>query len=272
MMQGTPRFPWFWPDSHAHDYAEHQLAFQSALEMRYRFLPFLYSLAHAAYRTGKPISHPASFAFPGECLAVTSEQCMKAEKTYMVGSVLIPSDLGLAHTVERPPSKENSSTAWLPAQTSWYRWNTTTSEKGGQTISETLALSEMAVFVAPGAILPLQANASAVQYSAQAGGMLEVQVYGGKDGSFVMVEDDGISYDYQTTPDSATRTTTWSWADSTKTLSWSTEGGAAGLKSAKGLPNLYTHVTVVFFTAGAAAPQSAPAQALAASTGKVVFH
>merc|ERR1711988_537758 len=108
MMRGTPRFPWFWPDSHSPGYAEHQLAFQSALQMRYRFLPFLYSLAHAAYRTGKPISHPASFAFPTECILASSERCRVAETTYMVGGVLIPSNLGLVHTAERPPSLENS--------------------------------------------------------------------------------------------------------------------------------------------------------------------
>ena len=39
MMQGTPRFPWFWPeDTSAPDYDEHQVAFQAALQMRYRFL------------------------------------------------------------------------------------------------------------------------------------------------------------------------------------------------------------------------------------------
>lgn len=265
MMQGTPRFPWFWPDSHAPDYAEHQLAFQSALEMRCRFLPFLYSLAHGAYRAGKPISHPASFAFPEECKVSASAQCEKAEKTYMVGSVLIPSSLGLAHTTERPPSKENSSTAELPASSTWYRWNTTASLKGGQTVSETLELSQMAVFVAAGAILPLQANSS-MQYSAQAGGLLEVQVYAGKDGSFEMVEDDGISYDYQTKAEASTRTTLWSWSDATKTLTWSVKGGAA-LKS----PNVYTDVVAVLFAAGGNV-QRAASQALTASGGKAVFH
>ena len=83
----------------------------------------------------------------------------------------------------------------------------------------------MAVFVATGAILPLQANGS-IQFTAEAGGALEVQVYAGKDGSFVQVEDDGISYDYETSAATATRTTTWSWTDASKTLSWKVEGGA----------------------------------------------
>ena len=312
--------PRFWPnDAHAPSFEAHQMAFQVALGMRYRFLPFLYSLAHVAYRTGRPISHPASFSFPvrqctvlgpggvtlsntspllpsgsaargsnpsdtsccrrhltgaplsapwtkqGDCVVSKSAQCQAAEATYMVGGVLIPSDLSLAHTNERPPPLENMSVAVLPgAETSWYRWNTTTARNGGQTVKETLALAEMAIFVKAGAILPLNANTS-VQRSAEIGGLLELQVYAGQDGSFELIEDDGISYDYQTAAIASTRTTTWSWTDATKTLSWSVRGGySAG-------PNLYTSVLPVLFAVGATQPQQAGVQALG-KAGKVVFH
>lgn len=69
-MHGTPRFPFLWGGP------EHQVAFRDALDMRYRFLPFLYSLAWAAHRHHKPIGHPASFEFPEWPLG---------ETTYMVG-------------------------------------------------------------------------------------------------------------------------------------------------------------------------------------------
>jgi alpha-glucosidase (family GH31 glycosyl hydrolase) len=211
MMQGTPRFPWFWPDSHSSGFEEHQDAFQAALRMRYSFLPFLYSLAHSAYREGRPIAHPASFAFPassteggdgeGESDTGSTAEAAAAAAQYMVGSVLIPSDLGgLAHTNERPPPLENNSIVHLPrAGRHWYRWNSTVTEAGGQMINETLGLSEMAVFVREGALLPLHANAS-IQHTGEIGGLLELQVYAGRDGHFVMVEDDGISEDYQQLP------------------------------------------------------------------------
>lgn len=131
-------------------------------------------------------------------------------------------------------------------------------------MKETLALSEMAVFVAAGAILPL--NTKKIQHSAQAGGELELQIYAGKDGSFVMVEDDGISLDYQTSVDDATRTTTWSWSDATKTLTWTVKGSST-LK----IPNLYTEVSVVLFAPGSAV-QRATKQTLGSAGGKVVFH
>ena len=106
-----PRFPWFWPAAADPGFDEHQAAFQAALGMRYRFLPFMYSLAHGAHREGKPIAHPASFAFP----PVEGDRAAAAVAAqYMVGGVLIPSDLGLAHTNARPPPLENTSLAHLP--------------------------------------------------------------------------------------------------------------------------------------------------------------
>ena len=81
-----------------------------------------------------------------------------------------------------------------------------------------------------------------------------------------MVEDDGISLEYQTSADDATRTTTWSWRDATKTLTWSVKGGRT-LKS----PNLYTEVSAALFVPGAAV-QRAPTQHLTSAGGKVIFH
>ena len=61
---------------------------------------------------------------------------------------------------------------------------------------ETLALEQMALYVRGGAILPLHGGGD-VQRAAEQGGALEVQVYSGADGEFVLSEDDGTSLDYQ---------------------------------------------------------------------------
>jgi hypothetical protein len=45
-----------------------------------------------------------------------------------------------------------------------------------------------------------------------------VQVYGGCDGTFEMVEDDGATKDYLTSTVSATRTILFVWTEATKTL------------------------------------------------------
>ena len=111
---------------------------------------------------------------------------------------------------------------------------------------------------------------SPTTHQAEAGGTLEVQVYAGADGTFVLVEDDGISYDYATNAEGATRTTTWSWSDSSKTLSWAVAGGSMLMadKSTTG----YTKLEAILFEAGTLAPQRATVQALPATGGgKVIF-
>ena len=194
----------------------------------------------------------------------------------MVGSVVIPASLGgLVHTNEvvttatgAHPAHENVSTATLPAFARWYRWNTTAAVAGGRTVTETLALADIRVYIRAGAVLPLQAGRP-LQRTAEAGGELEVQIYAGADGGFDLVEDDGISLAYQSDPSAATRTTTWRWNDTARSLTWSVTGSKrVGLLPAG---NLYTSVSAVLFEEGADAAQRAARQPLAAAGGQVVF-
>ena len=194
----------------------------------------------------------------------------------MVGGALAPGALGLAHTNTRPPPLENVSTTYLaplPGGARWFRWNSTASLDGGQTVRQTLALEEVALYVRGGAILPLHGGGD-VQHAAELGGTLEVQVYSGSDGEFILSEDDGTSLNYQGDGQggvqgggAAVRTTTWRWDDAARTLSWSVAGGA---ELDRDTPTLYSEVVVALFAAGAAAPVRALARALAEG-GKVVF-
>ena len=57
------------------------------------------------------------------------------------------------------------------------------------------------------------------------GGPLEVLVYGGADGAFVLVEDDGETTAYAS--GNGVRRTSLAWDDGAATLSWSCKGAAA---------------------------------------------
>ena len=141
----------------------------------------------------------------------------------------------------------------------------------------------MVVYIREGAILPLQA--ATIQYSDLIGGLLQVQVYAGADGAFEMVEDDGMTLDYNTGntkgagaggraaaataiaaggATTTTKTTNWSWDDGKKVLSYSVDGTFTG-------ENDYTSVQAVLFAAGASAPQYAPVQKLALAGGSISF-
>jgi len=77
----------------------------------------------------------------------------------------------------------------------WYPFNSTTGcVVGGKTLTKTLALDEIVMYVRPGTVLTMQRDV--VQFSDAIGGVLAVHVYAGADGTFDLVEDDGETLDY----------------------------------------------------------------------------
>jgi alpha-glucosidase len=105
----------------------------------------------------------------------------------------------------------------------WYDYYSGDTIQGPKTISVNKALDDIPVYVRAGTILPV---GPVIQYSEQTSDTpLEIHIYPGKNGSFKMVEDDGVSYNY-TKGDK--RTTTYNWNDGAKTLSWEVSGHYSG--------------------------------------------
>merc|ERR1719198_944459 len=152
-------------------------------------------------------------------------------------------------------NEDNSTSVYLPEGT-WYEFNSTTTHSGPTTLSLTnVPLTTTPVYVRPGGIITL---GPVIQHTGQMpGGPLEVQVYGGFDGTFALVEDDGESYAYKT---GSTRTTAFAWTDATKTLAWTVSGTYAG-------PEVYTQANVVLITASG----TATLQGALGRSGSVTF-
>ena len=91
-----------------------------------------------------------------------------------------------------------------------------------------------------------------------------MQVYAGANKTFDLVEDDGTTLDYKTSMDTATKTTSFSWNDALKSLSWTTAGAFSDPK------NLFSSVRAVLFEAGAVAPRYSEVQKLG-PTGEIKF-
>ena len=196
----TPHFPFLWPEP----YRSHM---RDALNLRYQLLPFHYSLAHRMRSDAVLWMRPLAAEWPDDAMAsqLTSQ--------WLDGSLLIA-----------PVMQENSSSVvYLPTGT-WYRFNSSTTVKGPANVSSTPGLGETPVYAPAGAVVPL---APVVQSTdALPGGPLEVHVYGGADGRFVLVEDDGETMDYATK--GLVRRTALAWDDAAATLSWTVDGQASG--------------------------------------------
>ncbi len=195
-----PHFPWLYgPEAEA--------AIRKALDLRYRLIPYYYSLAYQAHTTGVPLMRPLVMEFPRDPkVANLSDQ-------WLMGSGLMAAPI---------LSASDQRSVYLPAG-DWYVFNSNTRFGGRRTIVAKASLDEIPVYIREGTILPL---GPVIQHTDQLpGGPLELQVYPGKDATFTLDEDDGETTAYLK---GDVRRTTFTWNNATGRLSWKVSGPYAG--------------------------------------------
>jgi alpha-glucosidase len=150
------------------------------IELRYRLLPYLYTLFWEAASTGAPILRPLLYHFPND------------PKTYnLYDQVLLGPSL-MAAPVYRPGVEERL--VYLP-EGKWYDWWSGEIHQGKTHIVTDAPLEKMPLFVRAGAIIPL---APVMQYTDERPiDELRLRVYPGE-GEWTLYEDDGHSFEYRT--------------------------------------------------------------------------
>jgi alpha-D-xyloside xylohydrolase len=102
---------------------------------------------------------------------------------------------------------------YLPKSVTWYDFWTGKRFNGGQTIKTAAPLEKIPLFIKAGSILPIGPK---VQYATEKSwDNLEIRVYEGADGNFILYEDENDNYNYEKGHYS---TITFSWDDSKKIL------------------------------------------------------
>lgn len=212
-LTATPHWPWLWG-------ADAADAMRKALNWRYNLLPYHYSLAHSLYSKGELISRAMVLDFEKD--SYVAQNGASIFEQWMDGPSLLVSPV---------LNQDNSSSTYLPTydgSNGWYAWNDTKWYNPGTTVPmDNVALDFVPAFVKSGSVVPLAP--AGLQYTDQLpGGALEIHVYAGRNGEFEMVEDDGETTDYQSSGSESTRVTTYTWDDSSSTLSWSVSGNFTG--------------------------------------------
>jgi alpha-D-xyloside xylohydrolase len=149
--------------------------------LRYRLMPYIYSLAGDAYHGHGTIMRGLVMDFPSD------PAVRDRGDEYLFG----PSFLVAPVYEFRARLRE----VYLPAGVRWYDFYSGRSFEGGQTLRAEAPLGRMPLFVRAGAIVPM---GPAVQYTSEnLAGPLTVFVYLGADGAFELYEDDGETNGYQ---------------------------------------------------------------------------
>ena len=190
----------------------------NAIKLRYKLMPYIYSLAGATVLEDDLIMRPLvmDFAKDRKAMALSDE--------YLFGPSI------LVHPVTEPVLTDGTAsltgvtaapfTTYLPAGTAWYDFHTGERLEGGQDFTREYGISEIPVFVKAGAILPM---GPAVQYTSEKPwDALEIEVYPGADGKFTLYEDEGDGYAYE------------QGAYSTIDLSWDDAAGRFEIAARKG--------------------------------------
>jgi alpha-glucosidase len=159
---------------------KHEAIRRRYIELRYRLLPYVYTVTEEAARTGMPIMRPMFLEYPDE-----ADFYKKDYYQFLFGRDLLVA----------PPAYEFLSTydVQLPAG-EWFDYWTGQRVAGGKVIQVTPPLDTLPVYVRAGAILPQQ---PAVQHTDEVpDGPLELRLYPGPDCRGSLYADDGKSFAY----------------------------------------------------------------------------
>src|SRR5688500_6901104 len=149
--------------------------------LRYRLLPYLYTLAGMAYHNDYTLMRGLVMDFPKD----SSVQHIGDQ--YLFGPSLLVNPVYNYKATER--------TVYLPAGQGWYDFYSGKFEAGGRTISAAAPYDRMPLYVKEGSIIPIGPS---LQYTSEKkADTLTLYVYTGSNASFTLYEDEGTNYRYE---------------------------------------------------------------------------
>ncbi len=201
-------------------------AIEKYIHLRYRFLPYIYSASWdvTANQSSMMRALVMDFAHDKNALDINDE--------YMFGKSLLVSPVTSAQYIKPAVSGRDtiqiedfstvkSKETYLPAGAEWYDFWSGEKFAGGNKVTRQTPIDIIPLYVRAGSILPLGPH---VQYAEEKKwGNLEIRIYPGANGSFVLYEDENDNYNYEK---GVYSTITFNWDDKKKTLTISDRKGS----------------------------------------------
>jgi alpha-D-xyloside xylohydrolase len=147
--------------------------------LRYRMMPYIYSLAWMVTKNDYTMMRMLPFDFPSD---LNVRNC---KDQFMFGPSLLVNPVMQANVTSR--------SVYLPAGT-WTDFWTGTSTAGGTTITASAPQDRIPLYARAGSILPLGPD---IQYATERADTIELRAYPGANGSFTIYEDEGNNYNYE---------------------------------------------------------------------------
>lgn len=178
----TPREPWQFGEKGTVYYD----TIEKYMNLRYRILPYTYSLAGQVTFSDYTIMRSLMFDY------ACDEKVKNIDDQFMFGPAFMvcPVTEALEYGPDSTPlDKELSRMVYLPKTTDFYDYETKEYFVGGQEIKADAPISKMPLYVRAGSVIPVSDDYK--------GTLSEIEVYSGTDGMFPYYEDNGTDYAYE---------------------------------------------------------------------------
>jgi alpha-D-xyloside xylohydrolase len=151
------------------------------IRLRYRLLPYIYSVSWQVTSAGGTMMRPLMMDFPNDT------EALDTGNQFLFGPAI------MACPVTKKGAAHRS--VYLPKPIDWYDFWTGKRVVGGERMDATAPIETMPLFVPAGSILPL---GPVTQYALEkSSAPIELRVYRGADGKFTLYEDEGDNYNYE---------------------------------------------------------------------------
>ncbi len=167
-------------------------------KLRYRLLPYIYSLAWRVTNDSYTMQRGLPMDWPSD------------RRVRDIGDQFMFGPAFLVAPVTEPGATQRS--VYLPQATAWYDFWSGKRLSAGQTVEAPAPLERIPLYVRAGSIVPFE---SVVQDADEQVKELEVRVYPGTDGDFEWYSDAGDTYDYEK---GLRRTVSLHWDDTARAL------------------------------------------------------
>jgi alpha-D-xyloside xylohydrolase len=148
-------------------------------KLRYRLMPYIYSLAWKVTNEHYTMMRHLIMDYR------TDVNVKSIDNQFLFGPSMLINPVTSAGVTQRP--------VYLPAG-KWYDFWTGSQYVGGKSINANAPIERLPIFIKAGAILPMGPD---IMYANQPVDSIEIRVYQGENGSFVLYEDAGDGYEYE---------------------------------------------------------------------------
>ncbi|WCT11063.1 TIM-barrel domain-containing protein [Mucilaginibacter jinjuensis] len=159
-------------------------------KLRYRLLPYIYSLAGRVTQDNYTIMRSMAFDFRNDSKVYSIPDQYMFGPAFMVNPVTEQ-----LYTGTNVAAGKHTREVYLPKAATWYDFWTGKKYEGGQTLNQDVPIETMPLYVKAGSIVPM---GPVVQYATEKpSSVIELRIYPGANGQFQVYEDANDTYGYE---------------------------------------------------------------------------